>query len=217
MCFPKVRVRDIGHAPPEIRVRQVIFPIAQIFLIKRGEFGRHPRLGVHAVGDAGDGNLVHRHSRPDIFPNRSTHVAVQFAHTVRVPADPQRQDRHAERVLRIYARLTQAKKFVERKLQLRGEIAEIALHHLPRKSVIARRHRRVRREDISRGDHLQGGIEIESFLRHVQPDALEREEGRVAFVHVKDLRFNPEGGECFYGRAEPSTISWRMRISRSPP
>ena len=32
----------------------------------------------------------------------------------------------------------------------------------------------------------------------MQPDALEREEGRVAFVHVKNLRFDPESGQRFH-------------------
>src|SRR6185295_2304064 len=117
------------------------------------------------------------HPCPDIFPKRSAHVAVQFTNSVRVPAGPQRQNRHAERVLRIHTRLTQAEEFVERNLQLRGNFAEVSFHHFPREGIVARGHWRVCCENIGRGDDLQGGIKIEVFLRHIQPDAFEREEG----------------------------------------
>ncbi len=115
-----------------------------------------------------------------------------------MPADAQSQDRHAESAQRIHTRLTQTEKLVERDLHLRGKVAEVFPHHLPRKSVVARGHGRVGRENIGGGDHLEGGIEIEFFLRHIQPNALEREEGGMAFVHVKNFRLDPEGGERFH-------------------
>ena len=71
------------------------------FCVERGELRRHPRLGMHAVGDARDRNFVSRHAGPDIFPKRSADFAVQFAHAVRLPAHAQRQNRHAESIERI--------------------------------------------------------------------------------------------------------------------
>ena len=73
-------------------------------------------------------------------------------------------------------------------MQLRREIAEITSHHFARESVVARGHRRVRGEDIGRGDDLQRGIKIEFLLDDVEADPFEREEGRMPFVHVKDAR-----------------------------
>ena len=46
-----------------------------------------------------------------------------------------------------------------------GEVAEIFAHHFEREGVIARRHRRVRGEDVGGRDDLQGGVKIELLLR----------------------------------------------------
>ena len=100
--------------------------------------------------------------------------------------------------VRIHARLAEGEQFVERDAQLRGEIAEVTPHHFAREGVVARRHRRVRGEDIGRGDDLQRGIKIEFFLDDVEADPLEREEGRVPFVHVEDARVDPERVERFH-------------------
>ena len=78
-----------------------------MLLVKRRKLGRHPRFGVNAVGNAGDRDLVHRHTCPDIFPKRSTDFAVQFAHAVGVPAQAQRENGHAERVVWIDPRLAE--------------------------------------------------------------------------------------------------------------
>ena len=85
--LPKLRVGNIDHAAPEIRVGQMLLPIAQILLVERGELRRHPGLGVNAIGDAGDRNFVPRHAGPDILPKRPADFAVQLAHAVRMPAD----------------------------------------------------------------------------------------------------------------------------------
>ena len=69
--------------------------------VKRGKLGRHPRFGVNAVGDVGDRHFVDRDASPDIFPERARHFAVQFADAIRAPAEAQRQDGHAERIIRI--------------------------------------------------------------------------------------------------------------------
>ena len=95
---PKLRVGNIHDAAPEIFVRKMFFPFAEMFSVKRGKLRRHPGFGVHAVGDARDRHFVHRHARPNIFPKRPADVAVQFADAVSVPAETQRQDRHAERI-----------------------------------------------------------------------------------------------------------------------
>ena len=79
-----------------------------------------------------------------------------------------------------------------------AKLAEVFLHHLAREGVVARGHRRVSGEDIGRGHDLEGGIKIELLLYNSQADAFEREEGRVALVHVEDLRVDPERAERFH-------------------
>ena len=122
MRLPKLRVGNVDDAAPEIRLGEMFFPIAEMLAIERGKLRRHPGFGVHAVGDAGDRHFVHGHARPNIFPKRSAHFAVQFAHAVSVPAQAQRQDRHAEGIRRIDARLSEAKQFFERNLQFARKI-----------------------------------------------------------------------------------------------
>ena len=73
---------------------------------------------------------------------------------------------------------------------LRRVIAEVFPHQLQRESVVARRHRRVRGEDIARRDHLQRGVEIELVLLHLAADQLQREKRRVPFIHVVDRRLD---------------------------
>ncbi len=95
----------------------------------------------------------------------------------------------------IDARLPEGKKLVERQPEFLREIAEITAHHFARESVVPRRHRRVRGENIGRGHDLERGVEIEILLRAQNANPLEREEGGVAFVHVEDVRVDPERAE----------------------
>ena len=74
--LPQLRIGNVGDAPPEIRLGQMFFPIAQILRIERGKFRRHPRFGVDAVGDTRDRHFVAGHTGPDIFPKRAAHFAV---------------------------------------------------------------------------------------------------------------------------------------------
>ena len=52
-------------------------------------------------------------------------------------------------------------------------------------------------EDVRGRDELERRIKIEPFLRDMKADALEREKGRMAFVHVKHFGVNPERGQNF--------------------
>jgi len=71
-------------------------------------------------------------------------------------------------------------------------------------------------ENVGRGHHLQSGIKIEFPLDDIETNPFQRQKGRVSFVHVKHFRFDAERTQRF-DAADPSMISWRIRISRSPP
>ena len=89
MGFPELRVRNVDHAAPEFGFGDVFLPFAKKFSIERGKLRRHPGFGVNPVGHARDRHFVHRYAGPNVFPERATDFAVQFAHAIRVPAHPQ--------------------------------------------------------------------------------------------------------------------------------
>ena len=76
-----------------------------------------------------------------------------------------------------------------------AKLAEVSLHHFARESVVARWHRRVRGENVGRRHDLQRGIEVEILLRAQNAHPFQGEEGGVAFVHVENVRVNPERAE----------------------
>src|SRR5437879_5788450 len=77
-------------------------------------------------------------------------------------------------------------------------MAEILSHHLPRERIVTRWHRGVRREYIRGRDYLQGRIKIELLFEDIKTNALEREKGGMAFVHVKNFRFNAKRAQDFH-------------------
>ena len=57
-------------------------------------------------------------------------------------------------------------------------------------------------EDIGRSDNLERGVEIQFLIGHFSANPLEREKGRVPFIHVEDFRLEPERVERFHA-ADP--------------
>ena len=96
MSLPELGVGNLDHAAPEIRLGQMLFPIAEILRVERRKFRRQPSLGMNTIGDAGNGHLMDRNARPNIFPKRLTDFSVQFAHPIGMPARAQSKDGHAK-------------------------------------------------------------------------------------------------------------------------
>ena len=193
---PEHLVGDAVDAQPVVHVGEVLLPIlAEILGIEVHELGRGPRLGVDAVGDAGDGHLVLGHARPDILPETLGDFPVQLADAVGAPAGAQREDGHREVVRRVDRSLPEAEEVVEVDADLRGVIAEIVRDEFAGEGIVARRHGRVGREDARRRDDLEGRAEIELVGAHEVADALQAEERGVALVHVVDGGLEAERGE----------------------
>jgi hypothetical protein len=110
-----------------------------------------------------------------------------------MPAHAQSQNGHAKCRHRVSAGLAEPEEFIEWNLQLGREIGEITHHHFARKRVIPCRHGRMGGKDIGGSDNLEGRIEIEVVLSHMQTDPLQRKERRVPFIHMKDFRFPSQG------------------------
>ena len=68
---------------------------------------------MHAVSNAGDRHFVDWNAGPHIFPKRSSNFTVQFADAVGVAAKTQRQDGHAERIIRIEPGLAKREQLVK--------------------------------------------------------------------------------------------------------
>ena len=113
MRLPKLRIWNVDDTAPKLRLGHMFFPWAEMLAVKRLKLRRHPGFGVNAVCDAGDWHFVDRHTGPYIFPKRPGDFTMQFAHAVGVPAQPQRQNGHAEGIVRIDARLAEGEQFIE--------------------------------------------------------------------------------------------------------
>src|SRR5437660_5287122 len=109
-----------------------------------------------------------------------------------MPAQAQGQDRHAKRIGGVDPGLAEREKFVEGQTGFGGEAAEIFAHHFARERIVACRHRGVGGENIGGRCDLKGGVKTELLLRDEPPNPLEAEKGGVAFVHVENVRLDPE-------------------------
>ena len=107
---------------------------------------------MNAVRDAGDRHFFYGHARPDVLPQPAADFAVQLTDAVRMPARAQCENRHAEGIIRVHARLSEGEKLVEWQIQLFREVAEVAAHHVAREGIVPSGHRCVRSENIRRRD-----------------------------------------------------------------
>jgi hypothetical protein len=105
----------------------------------------------------------------------------------------ERQHRHAERLL-LVARLLppEARQRAAINAHLLHVVAEILFDHPHREGVVARGHRRVRREARAGLHCLSSRREIEPVLLHQHPDALQHRERRVPLIHVAHRGDLPE-------------------------
>ena len=114
---------------------------------------------------------------------------MQARHGVLVRRETHRQDGHREELPGLVADLApEVEELVERDAELLDVAAEVLPEQLRREDVDARRHRRVRREDVSRRRDLARLGEREVLVVNEVADLLERHERGVPFVDVPDRR-----------------------------
>ncbi len=112
---------------------------------------RRPRGPVDAVRDGADRDLRERGVREDAAPEPARDLGVELRDAVDPRGEPEPEDRHRERLVRVLRDLAaEAEEVLERDPERLGLPLEVALHDVPREEVDPRRHRRVRREDVSR-------------------------------------------------------------------
>ena len=139
--------------------------------------------------------------RPEVRPHPPRDVAVEVAHGVGPAGKLQRQDGHAERLV-LVLRLdpAQAHQLLEGDAQLVAQRAKVLLDQRAVEAVVSGGDGRVRGEDGAMGDLPQRRLEAHPVFFHPHADGLERGEGAVPFVEVKNARGNPQGGQ----RADPA-------------
>ena len=150
-----------------------------------GPFRREEARHVHAVGDVGDRVFFLGHLGPEVAEDQRRDVAVDAAHAVDETRAARGERRHVEVVA--LGRAAEREQLLAIDAQLLAEAHEVAVHLLRREMVVARGHRRVRREDRVRRHGLERAFQVEA-LAHQRAHALEHEERRVPLVDV------PRGG-----------------------
>src|ERR1700730_5200289 len=105
--------------------------------------------------------------------------------------DPERENRHAERIRTLRGRFSQPEKIVKTDSEIVSVPREIADHHFTRERVVSGRYRSVRRKNVGRGNHLEGSVIFQSFILNVLVDPFQGEKRGVALVHMVDLRMDP--------------------------
>ena len=121
---------------------------------------------------------------------------MQFGHAVVVCRKPERENGHAKALALIFRVFpAKAQKLAPSQTQLLRRSAEVFLHKINAESFIARRHGSVCRENVSRPYRLRRLVEVKRSLDHQFSDALESEESRVAFIHMRHGRVDPESAQ----------------------
>jgi hypothetical protein len=192
---PQLLVRHPADAlRPEFGVALALLPVLRdILLVEVAYERRDPRRRVHTVGDRSDRDFVGAAAGEGFEPQRARDLAVLAADAVRRAAHLQSQRRQAEQLALVAARdAAEVEELLVRKRERRDEVApQAVLDQFGHELVVAGGDRRVRREHAARAD--DGGC----FLKRAAGDdhfarEFEREEGRVAFVQVVDVRRDVE-------------------------
>src|SRR5262249_4746742 len=116
----------------------------------------------------------------------------ELGDAVRAVGEAEREDRHAEALERVVGVAAEAPELVGREAELAPELAQVLLDELVREAVVARRDRRVRREERAPRGRLPRLLEALAEARDALADELEAEERRVPLVHVERGRRDAE-------------------------
>ncbi len=197
MGFPEFAGIDVVDALPDFRLAQPLLPArGEIAVVELHHLVGEPTGDVDAVGDVSDGDFLFRPPRPEVRPHPPRDVAVEVAHGVCPAGKLQRQHGHAERLV-LVLRLdpAQAHQLLERDAQLVAQRAKVLLDQRTVEAVVSGGHGRMRGEDGAMGDLPQRRLEAHPVVFHPHTDGLERGEGAVPFIEVKNARGDPQGGQ----------------------
>ena len=151
-----------------------------------GEGRVEPGAEVDAVRDVPDRRLL---PRPERRPHLARDLPVQVGDAVRIDGEAKREGRQAEAGL--LAEAAQLEQALAVEPALGGELADVADDELLVEDLVARRNRRVRREDRRAPDRLERVVRVRA-VRNERAQPLELKERGVPLVQVEDVRLDPE-------------------------
>jgi hypothetical protein len=193
---------------------------AQVVVVELVQIVGNPAADVHTVGHMADADLVDGNSWPGALPHFAAHLAVEAADAVAVRGHAQSQGGHDEfagfraTVVAVFA--VERDQVGDGHAELLDVGAKVFGDEIPGEAVKAGGDGGVGGEDGGRLDGFASLVEVEIVLALQVADAFEGAEGGVDLVEVID------GGvitKCAVGvdAPMPRTISWKMRVSLSPP
>ncbi len=155
---------------------------------------------MNAVGDVADRDRVGAAVGPEVAPHRAADLAVTAAHPVRRARRADRERRHPEGLPCVLgAAAPESQQLVAAEAELRPVRRQMRVDELDAEDVVAGGDRGVRREDAP-APHALARRRQRRSLADLLAQQLEREEGRVALVHVVDRRVDAERAQ----RAHPA-------------
>ena len=122
---------------------------------------------------------------------------MQPADSVAVRRSVQRQDRHGERLVAVEnVAPSQGHQLLEVDMDLVAIVGEVVIHQAGVENIDAGGNGRVGGENVAGARGFQSFLEIQVLVAHEPADLFQREEGRVAFIHVVHGRPQPHGFQC---------------------
>ena len=192
---PELPGGDVLRAVPH---RGVLGPLAQrradVALEQLVHLAAEPARRVDPVGDAGDRHLVDRQVGPEPAPHAPGRVAVQLGDAVGEARGAQRQRRHPELGIAVRVR-GQGGQLLPGHPDRRRERLEVGARELGLEGLVARGDRGVGGEDRRGAGLLEGLGEVQAGALHQRPEPLERQQRRVALVHVEHRGAHAGRGE----------------------
>ncbi len=178
-------VEPLPEAPALTRLIDVVEVHIEVALEQAGDRGADPGRAVDAVGQPED------LPRRDLVPGCVGRLGVELADRVGPVREPQREGRHVELLRVVVDPKTQLQHGLDRDLGTLEEGTRHPPHEVGLEALVARRNRRVDREDRIAADALPRLVE-RGALRDELAGALGEQERRVALVQVPDGRLEPE-------------------------
>ena len=177
---------------PDLRLAGPQVPVdRQHAVVQDAHLGGQPRGDMHPVGDVADRDFLFAPPRPQAGPHAAADDSVEAGDRVGVAAEPEGEDRHAKRLVRILRiDASQADQRLVRQAQLVGQRSHVLFHHVRIEPVMSGGDRRVRREDPHRGRLAKRFVEAEAVFLHPLADEFQRSKGGMSFVHVDHARLD---------------------------
>ena len=158
-----------------------------MLVVKQRQIAVQPGEQVYAIGDRSDRNFPDRQLGPQLLPHFLRNLAMQAADRVAKGGSLNGGDRHREWLVMILEpEPAQRQELLERYAGFGAILAEVFVQQTRLEQIDSGRDGRMGGEDAVGAAGLQRFLKGQLVLSDEAPHALDRQEGRVTFVHVPD-------------------------------